>query len=44
VGGSDLIKSLAGAAGSPGQDLGCTDPSVDSELETLKRRGQAAAT
>ena len=37
VGGSDLTKSLAFAAGSPGQDSCCTDPSVDSELETLKQ-------
>ena len=44
VGYSDLTKSLAFAAGSPGQDSCCTDPSVDSELETLRRRSQAAAT
>ena len=41
-GGSDNTKSLAYVAGSPGQDPSRIESSVDSELETLRRRLQAA--
>ena len=35
---SDTTKSLAYVAGSPGQGSGHMNPSVDSALETLRRR------